>query len=461
MKVGFGGLDASKGYCDFSFLSAEMYDTKQSMKFSDNQQGINEIKKVLKLALLKVDNIYLAIESTGGYENNWYNQLVSFDQRIVMFRINPLRTHYEARKNMHRNINDTISSDIIARHVAENYKELEKSIPRSLHFYTAKQMYKTIQGLVKQKTRNINQLEKILYSCMPGLLTLNKNGLSQNTYRLLLKFPSKAKLLRAKTNSLVKIKGITIEKAKAIQDAVAQDSGIGNTVLTELNIKTLTTNIITLDKQIDILQAQLAKHGSNDIADLLVTIPGCGMQSAVAISIEIEDISRFDDAAALCSYFGVHPENHTSGDIVKKPRMSKKGSSSFRATIYMVAKNAIMYCPYFKEIYSNQRAKGKSYNEALGVVMNKLTRIIFGMLKNKESFNAQKPKAQKTNQPEMDQQIKKLEQNESGLKEELEIMQNAPTSQRVIRKIKKAIEKSQNSIDELRTRSDLSPVANI
>ncbi|MBK8052902.1 MAG: hypothetical protein IPK35_06380 [Saprospiraceae bacterium] len=55
-------------------------------------------KKVLSQALLSIDKIYLAIESTGGYENNWYNQLVSFDKRIIMFRINPLRTHHESKK---------------------------------------------------------------------------------------------------------------------------------------------------------------------------------------------------------------------------------------------------------------------------------------------------------------------------------------------------------------------------
>ena len=103
MKIGFGGLDASKGYCDFSLILIGNELSNRKMNFIDNQSGLNEIKKVLSQSLLSLDKIYLAIESTGGYENNWYNQLVCFDKRIEMFRINPLRTHHEAKKNMHRN----------------------------------------------------------------------------------------------------------------------------------------------------------------------------------------------------------------------------------------------------------------------------------------------------------------------------------------------------------------------
>lgn len=461
MKLGFGGLDASKGYCDFSLISKGNEFTDRKMNFIDNQSGIDEVKKVLSIGLLSLDKIYLAIESTGGYENNWYNQLVCFDKRIIMFRINPLRTHHESKKSMHRNINDTISSEIIARHVSENYDDLEKAKPRSLHFYTAKQMYKTIQGITKQKTRNINQLEKVLYSCMPGLLTFGKNGMPNWIYKLLVKYPSKVKILNAKPSSLAKIKGITLDKAKAIHKALKLDSGVGDTILTELNIKTLAQNINSATIQIKSLKSELAKHGANDLANLLVTIPGCGIESAVSISIEIEDINRFKSAASLCCYFGVHPENHSSGDISKKPKMSKKGSSSYRGTMYMVAKNAVMYDPYLKEIYLNQRATGKSYNQAIGVVMNKLTRIVYGMLSNEEAYNSLKPKTQKSNPVDADKQIEKLEEEVAEYKTELEKMQNAPVSQRAESKIKKAMEKSQNSIEELRTRSKPLPTANI
>ncbi|MBK8055395.1 MAG: hypothetical protein IPK35_22160 [Saprospiraceae bacterium] len=120
-----------------------------------------------------------------------------------------------------------------------------------------------------------------------------------------------------------------------------------------------------------------------------------------------------------------------------------------------------MYDPYFKEVYSNQRAKGKTYNDALGVIMNKLTRVIYGMLTNKEAYDSSKPKTQKNKPVDADQQIEKLEKETADYKAELEKMQNAPVSRRAENKIKKAMEESQNSIEELRTRSKPLPSANI
>ncbi|MBK8052520.1 MAG: hypothetical protein IPK35_22150 [Saprospiraceae bacterium] len=45
MKVGFGGLDASKGYCDFSLISKGNEFTNRRMNFIDNQSGLDELKK--------------------------------------------------------------------------------------------------------------------------------------------------------------------------------------------------------------------------------------------------------------------------------------------------------------------------------------------------------------------------------------------------------------------------------
>ena len=120
-----------------------------------------------------------------------------------------------------------------------------------------------------------------------------------------------------------------------------------------------------------------------------------------------------------------------------------------------------MYDPYFKEIYASQRAKGKTYNDAIGVIMNKLTRVIYGMLINEEAYNSSKPKTQKNKPMDTNYQIEKLERGAAACKWQLEKMQSAPTSQRAINKLKKAMEKSQNSIEELRTRSNPSPSANI
>ncbi|MBK9734695.1 MAG: hypothetical protein IPO92_06910 [Saprospiraceae bacterium] len=151
--------------------------------------------------------------------------------------------------------------------------------------------------------------------------------------------------------------------------------------------------------------------------------------------------------------------------------MSKKGSSKFRGALYMVAKNSVMYSDYFKEIYASKRAEGKAHNFALGVVMNKLVRIMYGILKSGIPFDEKKAKS-KSEYKNIDNQginediklIKekeKLEKDIISLKNEFENSKKAPTSSLKKARIKKAIEESQNALKALNTRSSPMPKTNI
>jgi hypothetical protein len=170
----------------------------------------------------------------------------------------------------------------------------------------------------------------------------------------------------------------------------------------------------------------------------------------------------------MCAYFGTHPEKKQSGDGTTKARMSKTGSPKFRAALYMVAKNAAMYSDYFKELYLKNRAKGKGYNAALGVVMNKLVRVIYGILKSGVPFDSSIAKAKKECESQKNEENTKLEKETENLEntivileKELEDSKKAPTSTLKKSRIKKALEESQNALDALKTRSSSMPITNI
>jgi transposase len=102
--------------------------------------------------------------------------------------------------------------------------------------------------------------------------------------------------------------------------------------------------------------------------------------------IEIEDINRFESSKRLCSFFGVHPKFKQSGDKIAGIRMSKQGSSEMRAILYMVAKSAMVYNPHIRKIYDRFKQQGMAHNQAMGVIMHKILRIIYGMLKSKTEY---------------------------------------------------------------------------
>jgi transposase len=72
--------------------------------------------------------------------------------------------------------------------------------------------------------------------------------------------------------------------------------------------------IEVLDEHIRELSAEIRRvAGESQEAKWLMSIPGVGYFSAVAILAEIGDVSRFSDAEKLCSYAGIVPSTKQSG----------------------------------------------------------------------------------------------------------------------------------------------------
>ena len=106
---------------------------------------------------------------------------------------------------------------------------------------------------------------------------------------------------------------------------------------------------------------------------------------------EIGDISNFRGADSLVAYAGINPMVYQSGKYeAKRLSMSKKGSSYLRNAIILVSRLIVQYDEKFKTYYEKKRAEGKSYNVAIGHVSNKLTRVIYHILKYNEPYDETK-----------------------------------------------------------------------
>ena len=121
--------------------------------------------------------------------------------------------------------------------------------------------------------------------------------------------------------------------------------------------------------------------------ELIKTFPGIGIYSAVGLMIEIVSVSKFSSAKKLASFFGIHPVFKQSGDKLSGFRMSKRGRKQPRVLLYNVARISIIHNPLMKEIYASHLKKGMSKMAAIGALMHKILRIIYGMLKNNTAFD--------------------------------------------------------------------------
>jgi hypothetical protein len=215
--------------------------------------------------------------------------------------------------------------------------------------------------------------------------------------------------------------------------------------------------IQSLAEQIAEKQVLIAKHKKfleqtckGQEITLLTKIIGIASYSAAAIMIEIEDIKRFADPKSLVCFFGVHPVMKESGDKKLIARMSKKGRASMRAILYMCASTAVVYDEHMKAIYHRHRSRGKKHKQALGVIMQKLLRIIWGVLTSKTEYN---PKVDQQNQNKAPKETTEKNNKEMAVKRRFqEADKEAPIS-RIQTKKRKVYVESQAPQSEANTGS--------
>jgi transposase len=80
MQQYYLGIDVSKGYADFVILDSKKQPIEKNFQLDDTFVGHCHLyDRLHEFYINHPDSkIYAAVESTGGYENNWFNSLIKF-----------------------------------------------------------------------------------------------------------------------------------------------------------------------------------------------------------------------------------------------------------------------------------------------------------------------------------------------------------------------------------------------
>jgi transposase len=383
------GIDVSKGYADFVMLDANKKIIESNFQLDDTFDGHNQLFEFLEHFVSAHTNaiIYSAVESTGGYENNWYHTLHKFQEEfpVHVARLNPkgVKNHNEA--DLKRNITDKISAMNIAEYMINHSDKIRYETED--YFNGLRKKWNFIKTLTKQKTRLLNQLEKLMYSTNPHILTYCKDGVNRWVLTLIKLFPSARLLAQASVDAVSSIPYISKDRAFTLIDNAKMSIASAKDYLIENTISTIAKEIIHLEELIKEQTQCLTDACNLPEVKLLMSFKAINLASAVGLVIEIGAIERFKSVKHLASYFGLHPVYKKSGDGIWGMHMSKQGRATPRAILYMVTMSAITYNPVIKEVHSHNLKKGKAKMDAMGVCMHKVLRIIYGMLKNNQPFD--------------------------------------------------------------------------
>lgn len=408
-------FDVSKGYGDFVLMNVGKHVLEDRFRLDDNAEGHRLLKQQMRAwkKQYKADRIIYVAESSGGYEDNWLriaeDKVVS--EFVEAYRLNAKIIYHEYEAQRRKSIDDGVSALTIAEHVAKN---LEKFVPKAFkedpECKAARSLVRHLVSLENDCTGHKNALLKILYQYLPSLEACKSTGWSDYFLDMLIFYGSRKSIQMAAAKGFKRLSRLPKGKAQEIAEALKNGIDVQDTPdFIVATIQSKARQIKYLKGEIKNLEKMLCASApvSTDQVDLLCSIKGMGRVTATILLLFIEDFNRFDDASKIASFFGVQPRIKNSGDGAYKPKMSKQGSSLVRRELYLLAFRCLDNDPYLRSLYAKERQKGKAHDSALGVLMHKLIRIIYGMLKSNTAYdpgvdqlNQQENKAPKTEEPQ-------------------------------------------------------------
>jgi len=391
MNQYFLGIDASKGYSDFVMLDAKKQTIIENFQIDDTFDGHARLYEVLHSFNKDYPEatICAAVESTGGYENNWFQSLLKFQGSLPIktAHLNPLGVSHNSKADLKRNNTDKISARNVAEYMIAHPEKVSYQHQDSLA--SLRKQWGFITMLTKQSTQLLNQLESLVYNANPEILIYCKDGAPQWVLKLLTSYPTALRLSRAKVKVLARIPYISVDRAKQLIATAKKSVASANDKVTEQLIVATVKQIVHLKKTIKVQSEILANECQIPEVALLKTFNGIGDYSAIGLMLQIQSVSRFLTSKKISSFFGIHPEYKKSGDGIYKYRMSKKGRKEGRQILFIVAMSAIQTNPLIRDVYQQAVERGMEKMSAMGLCMHKILRIVYGMLKHNKAFDPQ------------------------------------------------------------------------
>ena len=164
--------------------------------------------------------------------------------------------------------------------------------------------------------------------------------------------------------------------------AMSEPSGKASLNVLLMQSSHLRASVLQTTKQI----RQLAKTDRYKTQhELLRSIPGIGLLTAMVILTEIETIDRFDTFDQLCGFIGLVPSTHSSGGHEVIGNITPRGHSVLRTAIIESAWMAARLDPSLNKCYHDY-CKRMEPNKAIIRIARKLTSRIRFVLKNNQPY---------------------------------------------------------------------------
>jgi len=126
----------------------------------------------------------------------------------------------------------------------------------------------------------------------------------------------------------------------------------------------------------------------DQIAKLLMTIPGIGQLSALMILHEVGDFNRFSSAKKLAAYAGLVPRLHSSGKRTYSGGITKEGNKFLRWIMIQAAASVVRHKKDYRLMRLYQRiCHKKNFQIAVVALAKEMLTIAYHMVQRNQVYN--------------------------------------------------------------------------
>jgi len=366
---------------------------KTIFQINNNREGFEKLR--IKLSELNCDkNILVGMEATGHYFLNLYDWLLQcgFDSEQIAL-LNPLQVKSFRNTNLRGAKSDNVDSERIA--VLLKFGEFKRCNVATDEMMNLRELTRLRADLVA----NIGDLKRKIISVMdrvfPEFMTVFSNRFGKTVMSLLDNYTPEemAELSLEKLTMVIKSlsgrgRGISQKKIQALHEASRNSIGItfGRQAF-KIELDILLTRLKVFKEQVEKLENEIQLIAEK-FDSKIFTIPGIGATTGAAILSEIGNIQNFSLAVKLIAFAGLDPKLKESGKYQGRTPISKRGSKYLRNAIWYSAMVACRVDDKFKKFYQDRRNKGKSHRYSVTAAANKLTKVIYHVLKNNCEYDS-------------------------------------------------------------------------
>ena len=391
------GIDTARYGHHVSFLRDDLQPATEPMVFIETKEGYDKLLKTLQDLKRRHPNavFQIRLDEAGQYASNLRTFLYTlpFEKTVSIgdcVRNNNYRaTHFPKRKS------DAVDSLAVARFAVLEQPSSAEQIPVQL--CALRDVASCVEAQTREVTRHVNQLHNVLARVFPEFDTIVRELNSKSILELLKRYPTPSQLVRARLATIKAIPYMRSKTACRLYEAAKQTVASFKGPAAEMMIRTLVDQVrYARNVKGQYEQMLVDTYHSLPTANYLDSIPGIGEVTAAVLTAKIISIERFDRPEQIVGYFGIFPEEKSSGigpdglpHPLRKTRMSRSGNDLVRCYLFNASLSATQHNPAVRALHRRLQSRGTTGKTALGHAMRKLLHLVFAVWKSGKPFDPQ------------------------------------------------------------------------